>query len=150
MDKLHASTEGHVDDNDKPCSCFFHKAFYGKLRSSVTCDHCGNMTRTEEPMVDLSLDLQAKKRDMKGSPAANYTLSACLESFTSPEKLMAGVYHCSSCNSTQYKATKQLRIKRLPAILCMQIKVSCIYPYPCRIGPFFFFFLIFFWLKKIR
>ena len=141
VDKLHSSADGHVDGNDRPCNCFFHKAFYGKLRSSVTCGHCGNITRTEEPMVDLSLDVQAKKRSMKGSsPTTSSTLTGCLKSFTSPEKLMAGVYKCSGCGSTQYKATKQLRIKKLPAILCMQIKVRGI----CILLPFFFFFFFFF------
>ncbi|EAW06899.1 putative ubiquitin C-terminal hydrolase Ubp8 [Aspergillus clavatus NRRL 1] len=126
VDKLHASTEGHVEDHDQACSCFFHKTFYGKLRSSVTCDKCGNVTKTEDPMVDLSLDVQvqAKKRAMGGGvgPSATPTLNGCLESFTSPEKLMAGVYNCSGCGNTPQKATKQLRIKKLPAILCMQLK----------------------------
>ncbi|PLB34555.1 putative ubiquitin C-terminal hydrolase Ubp8 [Aspergillus candidus] len=124
VDKLHASTEGHNDSHKGGCSCFFHKTFYGKLRSSVTCDKCGNITRTEDPMVDLSLDVQvqAKKRAMGGNGTSPPTLSGCLESFTSPEKLMADVYNCSGCGNTPQKATKQLRIKKLPAILCMQLK----------------------------
>lgn len=129
MDKLHASTEGHMDGHNKSCSCFFHKAFYGKLRSSVTCDQCGNVTRTEDPMVDLSLDVQvqAKKRAMgRLTSLSTPTLSGCLESFTSPERLMAGVYNCSGCGGTPQKATKQLSIKKLPAILCMQLKV-CVF-----------------------
>jgi ubiquitin carboxyl-terminal hydrolase 22/27/51 len=52
------------------------------------------------------------------------TLNGCLDSFTSPEKLMADVYNCSGCGNTPQKATKQLKIKKLPAILCMQLKVS--------------------------
>jgi len=126
VDKLHASTEGHVEDPSEKCHCFFHKAFYGTLRSSVTCDRCGNVTRTEDPMVDLSLDVQvqAKKRALGGQGSSTTpTLTGCLESFTSPEKLMAGVYNCSGCGGTPQKATKQLRIKKLPAILCIQLKV---------------------------
>ncbi|KAF7591377.1 hypothetical protein BBP40_001603 [Aspergillus hancockii] len=120
VDKLHTSSDGHHENHEKGCPCFFHKTFYGKLRSSVTCDKCGNVTRTEDPMVDLSLDVQvqAKKRAMGGAgPSSTPTLSGCLESFTSPEKLMAGVYNCSGCGGTSQKATKQLRIKKLPAIL---------------------------------
>lgn len=77
-------------------------------------------------MVDLSLDVQvqAKKRAMGGNGTSPPTLSGCLESFTSPEKLMADVYNCSGCGNTPQKATKQLRIKKLPAILCMQLKVG--------------------------
>ncbi|OGM50094.1 ubiquitin carboxyl-terminal hydrolase [Aspergillus bombycis] len=125
VDKLHSSTDGHHENHEKGCPCFFHKTFYGKLRSSVTCDKCGNVTRTDDPMVDLSLDVQvqAKKRAMGGAGASSTpTLSGCLESFTSPEKLMAGVYNCSGCGGSAQKATKQLRIKKLPAILCMQLK----------------------------
>ncbi|KAF7125194.1 hypothetical protein CNMCM5793_001303 [Aspergillus hiratsukae] len=110
VDKLHASTEGHVEDHDQ----------------SVMCDNCGNITKTEDPMLDLSLDVQvqAKKRAMGGGvgPSATPTLNGCLESFTSPERLMAGVYNCSECGNTPQKATKRLRIKKLPAILCMQLK----------------------------
>ncbi|KAL3428836.1 hypothetical protein BDV09DRAFT_181414 [Aspergillus tetrazonus] len=126
VDKLHTSAEGNRENHEKGCSCFFHRTFYGKLRSSVTCDRCGNVTKTEDPIVDLSLDVQvqAKKRAMGGGsgPSATPTLSGCLESFTSPEKLMADVYNCSGCGNTPQKATKQLRIKKLPAILCMQLK----------------------------
>ncbi|GAA87954.1 ubiquitin C-terminal hydrolase Ubp8 [Aspergillus luchuensis IFO 4308] len=125
VDKLHLSTENHREGHEKGCPCFFHKTFYGKLRSSVTCDKCGNVTRTDDPMVDLSLDVQvqAKKRAMGGTGVSSTpTLSGCLESYTSPEKLMAGVYNCSHCGGTPQKATKQLRIRKLPAILCMQLK----------------------------
>ncbi|GAQ45247.1 hypothetical protein AtubIFM54640_011431 [Aspergillus tubingensis] len=125
VDKLHLSTENHREGHEKGCPCFFHKTFYGKLRSSVTCDKCGNVTRTDDPMVDLSLDVQvqAKKRAMGGTGLSSTpTLSGCLESYTSPEKLMAGVYNCSHCGGTPQKATKQLRIRKLPAILCMQLK----------------------------
>lgn len=76
--------------------------------------------------MDLSLDVQvqAKKRQLGGRGSSTPTLNGCLESFTSPEKLMADVYNCSGCGGTPQKATKQLKIKKLPAILCMQLKVS--------------------------
>jgi ubiquitin carboxyl-terminal hydrolase 22/27/51 len=126
VDRLHATAEGHVDGMNEDCSCLFHKAFYGKLRSSVTCDNCGNVTRTEDPIMDLSLDvqIQAKKRALgKKDTASTPTLYGCLDSFTSPERLSAGMYNCSECGGAGQKATKQLKIKKLPAILCMQLKV---------------------------
>lgn len=77
-------------------------------------------------MVDLSLDVQvqAKKRAMGSGigPSSTATLKGCLDSFTSPEHLMADAYNCDQCGTPQ-KATKQLRIKKLPAILCLQLKV---------------------------
>ena len=131
MDKLHLNDDEHVDDYDKSCPCFFHRTFHGKLRSTVTCDKCGNVTQTEDPMIDLSLDVQvqAKKRAMGGGigPSSTATLKGCLESFTSPEHLMADAYNCDQCGGTPQKATKQLQIKKLPAILCLQLKVSQIF-----------------------
>ncbi|EEH09172.1 ubiquitin carboxyl-terminal hydrolase [Histoplasma capsulatum G186AR] len=125
VDKLHAGAHDHVEDHNKTCHCFFHNAFYGKLRSSVTCDKCGNVTQTEDQMIDLSLDVQVQKKKRAlggGESTAAPTLDGCLQSFTSPEKLMADAYNCSGCGSTQQKATKQLRIRKLPVILCMQLK----------------------------
>lgn len=123
VDKLHSSDDDHVDDYE--CPCFFHKTFHGKLRSTVTCDKCANVTQTEDPMVDLSLDVQvqAKKRAMGSGigPSSTATLKGCLDSFTSPEHLMADAYNCDQCGTPQ-KATKQLQIKKLPAILCLQLK----------------------------
>lgn len=130
VDRLHLSAEGHEAEPDKKCGCFFHKAFYGKIRSSVTCDRCGNVTVTEDPIMDLSLDVhvQGKKRLLGGretgtSLSKPTTLSGCLESFTSPERLVTDQYNCGICGESAHRATKQLRIKKLPAILCMQLKV---------------------------
>ncbi|KLJ13264.1 ubiquitin carboxyl-terminal hydrolase 22/27/51 [Blastomyces silverae] len=125
VDKLHAGTHDHVEDHNKTCRCFFHNAFYGKLRSSVTCDKCGNVTQTEDQMIDLSLDVQVQKKKRAlggGELTTTPTLDGCLQSFTSPEKLMADAYNCSGCGGTPQKATKQLRIRKLPVILCMQLK----------------------------
>ncbi|EEH22268.2 hypothetical protein PABG_04479 [Paracoccidioides brasiliensis Pb03] len=125
VDKLHAGANDHVEDHNKACHCFFHNAFYGKLRSSVTCDKCGNVTQTEDQMIDLSLDVQVQKKKRAlggGESTTTPTLDGCLQSFTSPEKLMADAYNCGGCGGTPQKATKQLRIRKLPVILCMQLK----------------------------
>lgn len=139
VDKLHGTDDEHVDEYDKPCQCFFHRAFHGKLRSTVTCDKCGNTTETEDPMIDLSLDVQvqAKKRAMGGviGPSSTATLKGCLESFTSPEHLLADAYNCGQCGGTPQKATKQLQIKKLPAILCLQLKVRQL---PIPLSPLIF------------
>lgn len=78
-------------------------------------------------MIDLSLDVQVQKKKRAlggGELTTTPTLDGCLQSFTSPEKLMADAYNCSGCGGTPQKATKQLRIRKLPVILCMQLKVS--------------------------
>ncbi|KAJ6170981.1 hypothetical protein N7470_000048 [Penicillium chermesinum] len=113
---------------EEKCQCFFHKTFYGELRSSVMCHKCGKTTHTYDPMADLSLDvqLQNKKRKLGARSAtslSNATLVGCLESFTAVEDLHAdAAYHCEKCGNTPQRASKRLQIHRLPAILCMQLK----------------------------
>ncbi|WEW60658.1 ubiquitin carboxyl-terminal hydrolase [Emydomyces testavorans] len=126
VNKLHATAENRVDGHNQRCRCFFHKAFFGKLQSSVTCHNCGNTNRTEDPIMDLSLafQVQRKKKALNwtsGDSDTTPTLNGCLESYTAPEDLPASDYNCSWCRTPQ-GATKQLRLRTLPVILCMQLK----------------------------
>lgn len=52
------------------------------------------------------------------------TLQECLERFTSAEKLGMNEYNCGNCSGHQKVATKQLTVKRLPPVLCIQLKVG--------------------------
>ncbi|KAI9871069.1 MAG: hypothetical protein M1830_003479 [Pleopsidium flavum] len=82
--------------------------------------------------MDLSLDLrvQAKRRKKwsRGSEAGELcqttNLASCLRTFTSCEKLQANAYTCTSqiCGGLPQKASKELGIKKLPPVLCMQLK----------------------------
>ncbi|KAJ5989867.1 hypothetical protein N7499_010396 [Penicillium canescens] len=123
---LHSCTPGHAESYDKKCTCFFHQMFYGELRSSVMCHKCGQTTNTHDPMADLSLDiqLQNKKRKLgRATTSSTATLIGCLESFTAPEDLHAdAAYHCEKCGNTPQRASKRLQIRKLPVILCMQLK----------------------------
>ncbi|KAJ5476759.1 Peptidase C19ubiquitin carboxyl-terminal hydrolase 2 [Penicillium sp. IBT 31633x] len=126
VNELHSSTPGHVESYDKPCECFFHQMFYGELRSSVMCHKCGQTTNTHDPMADLSLDvhIQHKKRKLGRSTASTTgTLLGCLDSFTAAEDLHAdAAYHCEKCGNTPQRASKRLQIRKLPVMLCMQLK----------------------------
>lgn len=125
VDRLHCGATGDTSDQktcDTDCTCFFHKAFFGKLRSSVTCLNCGNVTRKDDPIMDLSLAFQAQKHpDANGTMTTTRSLTGCLDSFTAPENL---TYSCSRCGDVPQQATKQLQIGRLPLILCIQLKAS--------------------------
>jgi ubiquitin carboxyl-terminal hydrolase 22/27/51 len=120
---LHSCTPGHAESYDKKCTCFFHQMFYGELRSSVMCHKCGQM-------ADLSLDVQVqnKKRKLgRATTSSTATLIGCLESFTAAEDLHAdAAYHCEKCGNTPQRASKRLQIRKLPVILCMQLKVRII------------------------
>ncbi|KAJ5871288.1 uncharacterized protein N7529_003641 [Penicillium soppii] len=123
---LHSCTPGHTESYDKKCNCFFHQVFYGELRSSVKCHKCGQTTHTYDPMADLSLDvqLQNKKRKLgRSTSSTTGTLLGCLDSFTASEDLHAdAAYHCEKCGNTPQRASKRLQIRKLPVVLCMQLK----------------------------
>ncbi|KAI9680762.1 MAG: hypothetical protein M1817_004202 [Caeruleum heppii] len=128
VDQLHceisADSEGIVPER---CPCIIHRTYSGQLRSDVTCRSCKNVTTKEDPMMDLSLDLrmQVKKQklDHVGSVSeARLSLHSCLRSYTSPEKLGEASYRCTNCSGSPHHVTKQLSIKRLPPVLCIQLK----------------------------
>lgn len=134
LDHLHSNSTGKSEDS-RSCRCQFHQTFWGKLRSTVTCLTCKNVTTADDPMNDLSLDLrqQAKKRKLgtktagaKAQPdEAPLELIDCLHNYTSPEKLGEDSYTCrsDSCGNTPQRARKHLTIKKLPLTLCIQLKV---------------------------
>ena len=150
LDHLHISSGCDLPKDQKNCSCLYHQIFYGKLKSTVTCLSCKNVTVVEDPIVDLSLDLrqQAKRRKLSGPKSggaggkgavdenAPLELSQCLKNFTTPEKLTGDAYTCRSreCGDTPQKARKHLTIKKLPPALCIQLKVRSLHlphlPFP--------------------
>lgn len=124
VDKLHESTGSGVD-NSSLCNCFFHKAFYGRLHSEVICDSCNASSSNEEPFSSISLDFkkQAKKK-RKALPDTKTVVPSimeCLQSYTALEPLSSEGYNCRGCRTLR-SASKQLRIRKLPAILCIHIK----------------------------
>jgi ubiquitin carboxyl-terminal hydrolase 22/27/51 len=122
------STSGQSEASG-PCNCIVHQTFYGSLQSTVTCQHCGAITTSIQPFLDLSLGLAniVKKRAGKlgkgGQKAIqSLTLQKCLDTeYLQPEQCD---YTCHSCHSTENKGRKQSAIKRLPNVLCIQFKVS--------------------------
>jgi len=110
------------------CDCIIHQTFYGKFQSTLTCQSCGSVTTSVEPFLDLSLAIDniAKRRGSKGGKTSQkepqpLTLQRCLdEEYMQPERCE---YSCRNCDSQQ-EARKQLSIKNLPNVLCIQFKVS--------------------------
>jgi ubiquitin carboxyl-terminal hydrolase 22/27/51 len=126
LNQLHVTNGGNSDTKTEPCKCIIHRAFYGKLQSDVTCEGCQNVTTAVDPVMDLSLDLRIKdKKKPDGFKIdKEQTLQECLERFTSAEKLGMNEYNCSNCSGQREVATKQLSVKRLPPVLCIQLKVG--------------------------
>lgn len=132
------------------CPCVVHRTFAGQLQSDVTCQRCGKVNTTRDPMLDLSLDVRpesmrrkdgwtgavggankAKLLDGKlhtagaagGEADEEQHLTICLQRYCSEEKLGNNDYSCTSCGGSA-SATKQLSLYRLPPVLCIQLKVS--------------------------
>jgi ubiquitin carboxyl-terminal hydrolase 22/27/51 len=107
--------------SDPGCKCIVHQTFYGKLHSTITCQNpdCGGVNTSIESFLDLSLGLEAfsKKKILKAEPLS---LRKCLdEEYKNWEHCD---YNCLKCESRDAK--KQLSIKKLPNVLCIQLKVS--------------------------
>jgi ubiquitin carboxyl-terminal hydrolase 22/27/51 len=105
--------------NELGCKCIVHQTFYGRLQSTITCQNCGDINTSVESFLDLSLglDVLSKKKNLK---ATNLSLQRCLdEEYIRPERCE---YKCHECETAEAK--KQLSIKSLPNVLCIQLKVS--------------------------
>ncbi|KAG8714337.1 hypothetical protein FRC08_012076 [Ceratobasidium sp. 394] len=98
-----------------PCTCLVHSTFAGQLQSDVQCGQCENITSVSDMMLDISLDL---KPIVAGG--TEMTLLSCLKRFTQPEKT---TYKCEKCGKSSNDATKQLSVRKLPPVLCIQLKV---------------------------
>lgn len=156
IDKLHESAVNPTQNpNYKPnhrkhCQCFFHKVFYGRFSSEVTCDVCHKATTMDAEYSSIDLDFQKQKKRKKKllkaaavaanpSAAANAsskknqaalqtpipvpTLTECLNAYTAPESL-AQESQQIDCQNCKKKTTAQKRtcVKKLPAILTMHVK----------------------------
>ncbi|XP_077001216.1 ubiquitin carboxyl-terminal hydrolase 51 [Tamandua tetradactyla] len=123
-------------NNPNCCNCIIDQIFTGGLQSDVTCQTCHSISTTIDPCWDISLDLpgscatftsqspekadSAVRRDdhIPGIPS----LTDCLQWFTRPEHLGSSAkIKCSSCQSYQ-ESTKQLTMKKLPAVACFHLK----------------------------
>lgn len=110
LNALHAHTRGSTSS---ACNCVVHTVFAGALQSEVRCARCARASRALDPTLDLSLGLAAP-------PGTVLTLENCLRRFTRVERLDARV--CSECGASA-EATKRMSIRRLPPVLCFQLKV---------------------------
>ncbi len=106
--------------NDQSCKCIIHQTFYGKMQSTITCQSCKSINTSVDLFLDISLglDVISKKKNTKDLKA--FDLKQCLElEYKIPEDCE---YACRQC--TAKRATRQLSIKSLPNVLCIQLKVG--------------------------
>lgn len=115
LNQIHGTCRGSTNIS---CNCIIHQTFAGQFQSDVTCEKCGTVTSTIDPMLDISLELRSKS----GEPATDNTLASCLRRYTKPEKLGAREYSCSKCTKASHEAVKRLSIRTLPPVLSFQFK----------------------------
>ena len=105
--------------NSQNCDCVIHKTFSGTLDSTLTCTVCGEERTIEDPMLDVSLEIQ----DHDPTTGHKYSLEdlhSCFKKYTRVEELDV-LYECNSCNK-RTKVTKRLHLKKLPPVLSIQLK----------------------------
>lgn len=111
-ERVMKKAEEHIPHD---CQCITHTTFSGELQSSIKCGSCDSITKTVDPVIDLSLEIKNKKQLSK-----QLSVYDCLDLFTSEEKLDV-MYTCQYCGE-KTKATKSLKIKTLPPVLSIQLK----------------------------
>ncbi|KAL3319510.1 Ubiquitin carboxyl-terminal hydrolase 24 [Cichlidogyrus casuarinus] len=89
---------------------YFRQVYQGTFSDSIDCEDCNHSYEHEQEFTALSVDV--KSRD----------LIEALHQFVRSELLDAdNAYFCVKCQQKR-AATKRLRIKTLPAVLCLQLK----------------------------
>ncbi|KAI6162710.1 hypothetical protein EDD17DRAFT_1574345 [Pisolithus thermaeus] len=97
LNQIHSTCHGSTNIS---CNCIVHQTFAGQLHSEVTCERCRNVTRTVDPMSDISLELRDPGMERE------ITLAGCLSRY----------YSCTKC------AVGRLGIRKLPPVLSFQFK----------------------------
>ncbi|KEH25395.1 putative ubiquitinyl hydrolase 1 [Medicago truncatula] len=85
------------------------KVFGGSLVSRLRCCNCGRSSDTNEPLIDLSLEIENVE-----------TLSSALDSFTTVEDIDAK-FKCEGCNE-EVSMEKQLMLDQTPSIAAFHLK----------------------------
>ena len=96
--------------NDSPIV----ELFQGQLQSQLRCHDCGKASTTYSSFYDLSLEIPSYRQTL--------TLQDCLDEFCKDEVLdEADQWCCPRCKKPR-RATKTMRISRLPLILMVHLK----------------------------
>ena len=94
--------------------------FSGVLESEVQCAHCGCISSTAEPFLDLSLSLERAVHLSGREQAHGISLQNCMEDYISAESLSTPIF-CEKCKEHR-TSTKKLSIKKPPKILAVHLK----------------------------
>ena len=113
------AVEGTVEDevvNYKVVS----NLFSGLLESEVRCAHCGCISTTTEPFLDLSLSLDQALRLPGKEHIQGVSLQTCIDDYATAESLSTPIY-CENCKEHR-ESVKKLSIRKPPKILAVHLK----------------------------
>ena len=109
--RLTANPKGPLVPQSVRSTTTMGQLFSGYLQSQVTCGDCGNVSRTFDPYMDISLEIQD-----------SHSLVDCLKRFTRADTLAGqNAYRCSKCHK-RVSARKQMVVHRCPPLLTFQFK----------------------------
>ncbi|SCU96556.1 LAME_0F16644g1_1 [Lachancea meyersii CBS 8951] len=127
--------EDGVPRGHKLTESIMYDIFGGLLRQEVTCKSCGQVSKTEQPIYDLSLHLKGKKNpettgsinaDSEDEPQRRFSIEKSIRDFFNPELIKADKatkegYFCEKCQKTT-NASKHNFILRAPETLLVHLK----------------------------
>lgn len=94
-----------------PAKTWIHDLFEGTIVYETRCLCCENVTKRQEPFLDLSVEIEQ-----------NSSLTACVKNFAAKETLRADEkYFCDWCGCLQ-EAERSLRLGVLPKLLTVHLK----------------------------
>ena len=94
--------------------------FSGVLESEVRCAHCGCISSTAEPFLDLSLSLDHAVRLSGKEQIQGISLQTCMDEYATAESLATPI-HCEKCKEHR-ESVKKLSIRKPPKILAIHLK----------------------------
>lgn len=106
-----------IQSSNQNCNCIIHKTFSGSLESTLKCTVCGESRKIQDPMLDVSLEIQDK---IDNDRISLNNLHSCFKKYTREEELDV-LYECTNCKK-KTKVTKTLRLNKLPPVLSIQLK----------------------------
>ncbi|XP_004642574.1 ubiquitin carboxyl-terminal hydrolase 17-like protein 6 [Octodon degus] len=113
VNAMHKSSphESKQCDLDSEGRDLMHQIFQGHWRSQIKCLHCGGISETFDPYLDITLDIKTAQ-----------SVQQALTQLVEPEELVGeNAYNCSICRKN-VPATKTLSFHRTSKVLMFVLK----------------------------
>lgn len=122
---IHSQYSNDNSTDEKTCSCIIDRFFKGALQSEITCSQCGSVSRKNDLVRDISLQIPLSSSNddsfsSLSSPSSSaISLENCLWRFTHSETLSN--FFCDKCQMSM-SANIKLTISQAPIVACFHLK----------------------------